>query len=306
MSLFTRPIRPADADLDGAVQRHLETLRTQVTPDPLFRRRLRGHAINRYVAARERIGEDLGERRHSRTMGRLGRAVLVASVTLAASAATALGASQDALPGDPLYGLKLRVETLRFDAVPARLHPLLAADVVGERIEEMDRLIAMGRTSEASALEPEIAAGLARLRTAVAATGSAGRELAAVELAVLEAYINRLPARSKAVIGPIWASASSATAPDAPANQGNGRPAANPAPVNRAGEFGPPASVGPDAPGGGAGDVPHNGVGPGSPGPGATEPRDPSSPAQPTSGARGNEPRRPADAGAKPGNYGSE
>ncbi|MCV0404114.1 MAG: hypothetical protein K5924_10515 [Chloroflexi bacterium] len=247
MSLFTRPIRPANADLDVAVERRLKTLRAQVTPDPHFRRRLRGHAINRYVATRERIAEDIGERRQSRQMGRLGRAVLIASVTLAASAATALGSSQYALPGDPLYGLKLRVEALRFDAVPARLHPFLAADVVGERLEEMARLVASGRPSEAAALEPAIADGVARLRHAIGASGSIGGEHAESELAVLDAYVHHLPAGSQEVIGPVWATASSASATPAPPERGTGGAAEHPAGVNAAAGEGPRASAPPSA-----------------------------------------------------------
>jgi hypothetical protein len=51
MSLFNRALRPPPIASDDAIERYLVTLRSQVQPDPLFRRRLRSDVVNRFVAA---------------------------------------------------------------------------------------------------------------------------------------------------------------------------------------------------------------------------------------------------------------
>ena len=89
-------------------------------------------------------------------MGRVGRACLYASFTLGVSAASVLAASQEALPGDALYGLKQRVEQLRMDVVPDQFKAELAAYALGERIEEMSRLADSGRLELAIAMGPSI------------------------------------------------------------------------------------------------------------------------------------------------------
>ena len=66
MSLFKGSLRPPAVLSDEAIERHLTVLHAEVEIDPLFRRRLRGQVVNRYVAARE--GFDAGE--GSRHMGR--------------------------------------------------------------------------------------------------------------------------------------------------------------------------------------------------------------------------------------------
>ncbi|MEO6295416.1 MAG: hypothetical protein ABIP01_01290, partial [Candidatus Limnocylindria bacterium] len=110
MSLFRDSLRPPPLASDAAVRRYLELIRAELEPDPLFRRRLRGEVVNRFVAARE--GLEQPARRPS-AMGKLGRAVLYSSFALAMSAGGVMAASQQALPGDVLYSLKLRIEALR-------------------------------------------------------------------------------------------------------------------------------------------------------------------------------------------------
>lgn len=217
MSLFTRPIRP-DADLDDAVERYLTALRAQITVDPMFRRRLRGQTMNHYVAARERMRTGAAEAHHVARMGRLGRAVLLASVALASTSAIGLASSQGALPGDPLYGVKLRVEELRFQAVPDDLHGMLAVDVAGERIEEMARLVDAGRVVEAQALRPAIVAALERVVAIESEEGNSGRARAAQQLALLQAYLVHLPAQAREVVGDsLGAAVSSVRSPGRPA-----------------------------------------------------------------------------------------
>ncbi|MEO6579119.1 MAG: hypothetical protein ABIO99_09525 [Candidatus Limnocylindria bacterium] len=153
MSHFSKPLRSRFDGADDAVERYLGGLESRMVADPLFRRRLRSESINRFVVARERDLQ-LGPRHGSRHLGRLGRACLYASVTLATTAAGVLGASQEALPGDALYDVKLRIEELRFDVLPSELHAVLAADVVAQRIDEMTRLIGSGRSTDAQEMEP--------------------------------------------------------------------------------------------------------------------------------------------------------
>ncbi len=160
MSLFCRSLRPPTTD--DAVERYLVSLQSRIAPDPLFRRRLRSQAINRFVAAREQQRTD-SARAMTRQMGRIGRACLYASLALATSAAGALGASQEALPGDALYAVKLRIEQLRFQVTPAHLQGVLSANVLAERLEEMTRLLDAGRTADAMALQPAIAAHIEQL-----------------------------------------------------------------------------------------------------------------------------------------------
>lgn len=140
MSLFRGTIRPPAILSDEAVERYLAAIRAELRPDPLFRRRLRGVVVNRFVAAREGIGATPQQR----SMGRLGRAVLYASFTLAATSTSVLAASQAALPGDLLYPLKRHVETLRVQVLPAHLHDDLAANALAERITELGHLAERG------------------------------------------------------------------------------------------------------------------------------------------------------------------
>ena len=53
MSLFRTSLRPPAILSDEAIERYVEAIRHELQPDPLYRRRLRGMVLNRYVAARE-------------------------------------------------------------------------------------------------------------------------------------------------------------------------------------------------------------------------------------------------------------
>ena len=119
MSLFTNPIRPAPIASDAAVRRYIEAIRRQIEPDPLYRRRLRGEVVNRFVAQKRGITLT-GPRQPSR-MGTLGRACLYASFALAVSVTGVMAASDAAIPGDVLYPLKLRLEKVRLDGAPRRV-----------------------------------------------------------------------------------------------------------------------------------------------------------------------------------------
>jgi len=194
MSTFGRAIDPRASFSDEAIERGLAALRARIEPDPLFRRRLRSQAVNRFVAVREGIGVTAPERSTPRMMGRLGRACLYATFTLGVSAASVLAASQEALPGETLYGLKLRIEQVRMEVLPAHLHEQLAAYALTERIDEMARLADAGLVEQAIAMAPQIAAGFEQLMAlqestdAVSATEGIERQLV-----VVEALIAQLP-----------------------------------------------------------------------------------------------------------------
>ncbi|MGI8658373.1 MAG: hypothetical protein ACR2K4_06350 [Candidatus Limnocylindria bacterium] len=203
MSLFSRHLRSRMDGADDAVERYLAGLESRIVADPLFRRRLRSDSINRFVMAREQLPhESQGHAR--RHMGRLGRACLYASVTLATTAAGVLGASEQALPGDALYGVKLRIEELRFDIVPAELHAVLAADVIAQRIDEMARLIGSGRSAEARAMAPVIASDIDELVSLEAAGGAAAEARIEANLVVLERMIEDLPISADSAVREAW------------------------------------------------------------------------------------------------------
>jgi hypothetical protein len=197
MSLFGQAMRPPTIASDEAVRRYVEAIRAEIEPDPLFRRRLRGLVLNQFVAAREGIIRPA--RRQRRAMGRLGRAVLYASVTLAMSVSVAMAASQTALPGEPLYGLKLEIEALRMQVLPAEFHDDLAVYALAERVSELGRLAEAGEWERALALaEPihEEYEALASLGIAPAATDG----LLNARLDVLDALLQRLPAQAQSAI----------------------------------------------------------------------------------------------------------
>ncbi len=114
---------------DDPVVRRLSDTLGDLEPPPRFRQKLRRDAINQYVASRE--VRRAASSRAGREMGRLGRAVLYASVALTLGATAVGAAAQTALPGEPLYGVKLRLEELRIEIAPESLRPQLG--LVGAR-----------------------------------------------------------------------------------------------------------------------------------------------------------------------------
>lgn len=193
MSLFRGTIRPPAILSDEAVERYLAVIRAEIRPDPLFRRRLRGEVMNRYVAAREGIGAESSRR----SMGTLGRAVLYATFTMAVTSTSVLAASQEALPGDLLYPLKRHVETLRVQVLPAHLHDDLAALALTERISELAHLAERGDWGrvalQAGVVEQEYDAFL--LLAEAAPPGTNERYLT-----VLAGLIDRLPDAARAAV----------------------------------------------------------------------------------------------------------
>jgi hypothetical protein len=130
---------------DDPIVRSMLRHGTELEPDPRFARRLRGIVLSRHVATRE--GYVAAPGRGSMTP--IGRGVLVSSVLLAMSAGTVGAFSQSALPDDPLYAIKLRVESLRMALAPAEMQDDLLAMALEERASELTRAAAAGRWNAA-------------------------------------------------------------------------------------------------------------------------------------------------------------
>lgn len=169
---------PTDPIIEVRLERHLR----RIQPDPLFRRRVRGQVLNRYVAAREGLAPPAPPHIGRREMGALGRGVLYASLLTALGVSAVGAAAQESLPGDALYGVKLQLEQVRMQIAPAGLRDDLAAMALDERLEEVERLAAAGSwqlVDEAAARAATAEEQLAAMTTAgsapsrIAARGSA-------------------------------------------------------------------------------------------------------------------------------------
>jgi hypothetical protein len=171
----------------------LRGLATNRQPDPLFRRRLRSEILNRWVATREGLAPVSERRWLGREMGRLGRACLYASVVLGVSAAGVLAGSQEAVPGETLYPLKLRIEELRVELLPRHLHDDLAVNVLAERIDEVRRLAAAGSVSAALDLAPDIERAYADVQARCASASPVEAALIEHRLAVIARLVAALP-----------------------------------------------------------------------------------------------------------------
>ena len=193
MSLFRDSLRPPAIFSDEAVERYLAAIRAELRPDPQFRRRLRGQVLNRYVAVREGIGDTPTA---ARSMGRLGRAVLYATFTLAFSVTGVMAASQDALPGEFLYPLKRQVEDLRVQILPVHLHDDLATYALGERIQELDELAERGDWDRVIVLAGAIETEYLALADALESdTGELDRHIV-----VLNGLLETLPASARTAV----------------------------------------------------------------------------------------------------------
>jgi hypothetical protein len=171
-----------------------------IEPDPLFVRRLRSESVNRYVAVREGMDQPVPLASDGGVMGGLGRACLYASFVLGVSAASVIAASHDALPGDALYAVKVRIEQARIAVLPDHFHDDLYANALGERIMEMSRLTDRGDTQAAMAMVPVIEEAYASFTASLADDGSVMVAGVKNNLVVLQALIERLPDGARAAI----------------------------------------------------------------------------------------------------------
>jgi hypothetical protein len=197
----------------------------ELDPDPLFRRRLRGTLLNGYVEVREGMSRQAPA---PSGMGHIGRAVLYASVTLAVGATAAGAAARDALPGDPLYSVKMAVEHIRADLAPASLQRQLAAASVDTRIDELAQLAARGNWALAAASAQQVAAELRHLERM---GGAPSAEETGIEqrLTVLTAVIEKAPPPAREGLQRAIAAPEEAPGQQPSVGAGAARPASTPA-----------------------------------------------------------------------------
>ena len=198
MSVLSRPLRPASTASDDAVRRYIEELRRHADPDPLFRRRLRGTVVNRYVAVQEGAIAPRAARQASR-MGTLGRACLYASFAMAVSVGGAMAASERAVPGELLYPLKRSIESLRLDVLPERYHDELVAEALSARIMEVTVLLDSGQVALAASLSDDVRESYEQL-VALSDGKGAPSGLLRAHLDQLDAMLARLPEAARAAV----------------------------------------------------------------------------------------------------------
>ena len=182
---------PPRVSPESAVRLWVEAATRHHGLDPLYRRRLRGEVVNRYVAVHE--GTLMRDAASSRRMGRVGRATLYASVALALSVGSAMAVSGTSIPGDALYPLKREIEELRAAVLPTQFDDDLAAHVFAQRTYELGRLVEAGDMERAIALLPEVRSSydrLVSLRPDVLAHDASG----GVALGIVDDLIDQLPA----------------------------------------------------------------------------------------------------------------
>lgn len=213
MALIDRILRrPPLVPPDEPVARMLERLAHDLQPGALYRSRLRGQALNRFVAAREGISMERPRSQRDR-MTPIGRGVLVASFVLAIGAASVSAASQVAMPGDALYGVKLRIEQLRIDGAPGDFKDELVVASLDARLAEIQVLAERGDWVAAGAVA-DAAVQLATALEAMMPHTSLATEMALNHhVAVLEAVLAEAPAAAvEALQGALDASSSAASA----------------------------------------------------------------------------------------------
>ncbi len=169
-----------EAGLTPEMQMRLELLRAVPPRDPAAAAAGKARFLAEAQALRTDVSTGLFQRlinglklsqpRMRRTL-RTAFAVLV----LAFAATTTVSASQNALPGDRLYPVKLGVESFRLavSSNPAsmfRLHLALA----GERITEMERLLATGRAQDLGGAVDGFESQLSRSLTLLASLTAQG------------------------------------------------------------------------------------------------------------------------------------
>jgi hypothetical protein len=213
MALIDRILRrPPVVPPDDPVARLVERLAHELEPDPLYRRRLRGEALNRFVAAREGISEHRPRTRGGR-MTPIGRGVLLASLLQATGAASVSAASQVAMPGDALYGVKLRIEQLRIEVAPGDLKDELVAASLDARLAEIQVLAERGDWAAAGTVSEravEIAAALLTMSPQLSPATEVALDR---HVAVLEAVLADAPAAAAdALQGALDASSTAASA----------------------------------------------------------------------------------------------
>lgn len=242
MSLLDAPLafidrvlarRAGSVGADDPVARLIARTTARLRPNARFRHQLRTSVINRFVAEREGLVEVAPRRR--REMGALGRAVLYATFALVVGVSSVGAASMGSLPGDALYGVKLRLEAVRLEIAPASSRPMLAAMALEERLTELEQLARAGRWDAVPAASAAVVAAEATAQGygVLGASATAGVSVdLADHAAVLEQLLATAPAAAVPGLERALAASSGETGPaTAPGQvqkgQGNGQAQGN-------------------------------------------------------------------------------
>jgi hypothetical protein len=186
--------RGAWSPLDEAYAESLERSLRRLEPDALYRRRLRGEVLNRYVATREGL---VKPPQRPRAMGFLGRGVLYASLTAAVAASATSAAAAESLPGDPLYPVKLHFEEIRLQMAPPAMRADLMAMALDERLHELEELAWAGKWSQVAAVANAVTQAEVRLAGGRGAPGQTAVDELSEHAAVLEALVDTAPAAAQ-------------------------------------------------------------------------------------------------------------
>ena len=179
---------PVDPILATRIERHMR----RIKPDPLFQRRLRGQVMYRYVATREGMVAATAPRGlPRRRMGMLGRGVLYASLLTAVSVTAVGAAAQESLPGDPLYGVKIELESIRMHLAPPAMRDDLARMALDERLDEVEALAAAGRWAQLEGAVAAVERAETALQRALGAVGSEPGSSSAAA-ALIDEHVDRL------------------------------------------------------------------------------------------------------------------
>ncbi|HEY3081666.1 MAG TPA: DUF5667 domain-containing protein [Chloroflexota bacterium] len=181
-----------------------------VTPDPAFRRRARVALVEAMAAGRSPAagrarlrslaaaagGLIMPPRNH---LARAAAPALFVALLLVLAAGGAVDASQDALPGDTLYPVKLGAEEVRLalaadDEARARVHLELAS----RRADEIEQARAAGRTDAVATATDAFAEHVGSAERLLTSARDAGRDVGALAdlLAASSARETVLPARA--------------------------------------------------------------------------------------------------------------
>jgi len=215
------------------------------TPDPAFRLRARNRMLG--LAAQRR----LPQRRNPltwlpRPAARLAFAGMVA-VGLVAAGVTAAAASNQSLPGDPLYGVKRGIEGVQLAVtLDAAAKARLQLHFADARLDEAQRLFSLGRKDDAVALVSQYDTDVAQFKQSVASASFDDGAISDLSQLVQERRV-RADASLNALAGSLSAQGDAKTAAivtqtqshvdqalrgsssDLQAHASNGRPAAHPA-----------------------------------------------------------------------------
>jgi hypothetical protein len=217
---------------DEAVMQQLARSLKQLEPDALYRRRLRGAILNRYVATREGLVQAPRQRRE---MSVLGRGVLYASLAVALSVSAAGAVAAASLPGDLLYPVKLQLEDVRLQMASPSMRADLLAMQLDERLDELELLAANGDWADVAVAAQGAAAAEERLALAAGDPQQVVVDAIGQHTAVLEALITTAPTSARQGLQQAIQASSAADEPES-GGAVQVQPPAAPPPTQPAGE----------------------------------------------------------------------